>query len=64
MLVCESSVDKYDLCALRREIEETRKMPRAFLITHRRYNGVEEEITGSERGMLLTWRAVTLIKNF
>ncbi|KAG5323234.1 SCRT1 protein, partial [Acromyrmex heyeri] len=24
-------------------------MPRAFLITHRRYNGVEEEITGSER---------------
>ncbi|XP_011700462.1 PREDICTED: transcriptional repressor scratch 1 [Wasmannia auropunctata] len=25
-------------------------MPRAFLITHRRYNGVEEEIAGSERG--------------
>ncbi|XP_012538716.1 zinc finger protein 668 [Monomorium pharaonis] len=24
-------------------------MPRAFLITHRRYNGVEEEIAGSER---------------
>jgi len=34
-------------------------MPRAFLITHRRYNGVEEEITGSERGMLLILHFVT-----
>lgn len=53
MLVCETEVDKYDLCALRRRIEKTRKMPRAFLITHRRYNGAEEEIGGSERGTSL-----------
>ena len=38
-------------------------MPRAFLITHRRYNGVEEEIAGSERGTLfLSSRAATSIK--
>lgn len=37
----------------RRHREDTgggRKMPRAFLITHRRYNGTEEEIGEAERG--------------
>jgi len=38
-------------------------MPRAFLITHRRYNGAEEEIGGSERGMLLIRYIAVLNKN-
>lgn len=32
-------------------------MPRAFLITHRRYNSAEEELGETERGMLLVKRA-------
>lgn len=38
-------------------------MPRAFLITHRRYNGVEEEIAGSERGMLLIGALIKKLQN-
>lgn len=40
-----------------------KKMPRAFLITHRRYNGVEEEFDGSGRGTTLTLAFVIVTLN-